>query len=343
MLNNQSINLVWQERSNVIRKFIENMTNYKKLAEEVSYILKNKFSEVAVEYADITFRSKELNSFCEKIVRKNLSNPLEEVTDLAGVRIVYLYLNDRHKIEEIIENEFQIIQKVDKVSEQNPDRFGYGAMHYLVKIGKNSSGARYDDLKNLTCEIQVRTILQDAWAIVAHHISYKQESDVPDILKRKLNALAGLFETADDQFDRLREERSAYREDIKNNLESKSSTLLAQPINHDNLTVYLKWRFPEREHSDEETTVDLLNELNKFGYKKLIDLDNIITKSLTAAEMMEKDYPPFDKDTMEETRYLDVGMVRTALFLMDEIYLNSRNPSSKERQRIEKFKNFLSK
>jgi ppGpp synthetase/RelA/SpoT-type nucleotidyltranferase len=60
---------------------------------------------------------------------------------------------------------------------------------------------RYDDLKKLVCEIQVRTVLQDAWAIIDHHLSYKQESDVPKILRRKLNSLAGLVETAHDQFD----------------------------------------------------------------------------------------------------------------------------------------------
>ena len=49
---------------------------------------------------------------------------------------------------------------------QDVERFGYGALHYVVKVKKLHAGARYDDLKKLCCEIQTQTILQDAWAVV---------------------------------------------------------------------------------------------------------------------------------------------------------------------------------
>jgi ppGpp synthetase/RelA/SpoT-type nucleotidyltranferase len=68
-------------------------------------------------------------SFAEKISRKEYDEPLAEVTDLAGVRLVFLYKNDQPQIEEIIESEFAVIEKVDKVDEQEADQFGYGALH----------------------------------------------------------------------------------------------------------------------------------------------------------------------------------------------------------------------
>ena len=135
-----------------------------------------------------------------------------------------------------------MIERIDKVADSEPHEFGYGAIHFLVKLGKNLKGPRYDDLRDLTCEIQVRTILQDSWAIVAHHLSYKRESDIPNALRRKLNALSGLFETADDQFNQLNIEREAYRGKLTASMEVDIQEILKQKINLDNLLVYADWK-----------------------------------------------------------------------------------------------------
>jgi ppGpp synthetase/RelA/SpoT-type nucleotidyltranferase len=67
-----------------------------------------------------------------------------------------------HQLRELLNLSLRYLRKVDKLEEQEVDKFGYGALHYLVNLGRKSSGARYDDLKRLVCEIQVRTVLQDA-------------------------------------------------------------------------------------------------------------------------------------------------------------------------------------
>jgi len=112
-----------------------------------------------------------------------------------------------------------VVKEEDKSGLSDPGLFGYNALQHLVKLSNKVSGARYDDLKELVCEIQVQTILQDVWAIVDRHLRYKNESAVPDILKRKLNALEGLFETANDQFDKINIERLRYRTAVGAGLE----------------------------------------------------------------------------------------------------------------------------
>jgi len=196
-LNDQYLNEAWEKHPSYIRRFFDNFDVNKKLCHEVEYILSTEIAKKEIEIAQITSRAKTLESFCEKITRKSYNNPFDEITDFSGVRVVYLYSVNKVQIEKIIEKEFEVVEKVDKVL-VNENVFGYGALHYLVKIKNTHAGARYDDLKNKICEIQVRTILHDAWAVVAHHLSYKQESDVPKELRRKLNALCGLFETAYD-------------------------------------------------------------------------------------------------------------------------------------------------
>lgn len=341
IFDGKPVDYVWQKHTNIIKNFLEIRPNYEKLSEEVAYILKKHISKVKIEFSDVTYRAKSLNSFCEKILRKSINNPLKEIADLSGVRIVYLYLSDCPKIEALIEKEFKVIEKANKVKEQKPDRFGYGALHYLVKLGKQASGARYDDLKNLVCEIQVRTILQDAWAIVGHHLSYKQESDVPIVLKRKLNALSGLFETADDQFDRLRDERIKYRGDVKKDLRDKAESFLEQEINLDNLSEYLKWRLTDRRHGDESEISNLLSELQKLGYKNLKQLDNIVLKSSTAIKEYEKQYPPYDGETGEHTVYIDVGVVRSALCFTDVNYLKMRKATKTEKKKLDEFRGLV--
>jgi ppGpp synthetase/RelA/SpoT-type nucleotidyltranferase len=277
-------------------------------------------NESTIEYSAVTSRAKSLNSFAEKISRKQYVNPLQEITDLAGVRLVFLYKSDRQKIEKIIESEFEIIEKLDKVEEQDDDRFGYGALHYLIRLGRKSSGARYDDLKSLICEIQVRTVLQDAWAIIDHHLIYKQEAEVPKLLKRKLNSLSGLFETADDQFDRVRVERLEYRKTVKNKLSDKAD-FLNQEIDLDTYTEFLKLKFPEKRISGGNAHLSrTLRVVIDHGFSKLHDLDQLLSRTEKARKAMNTELP---------TSNAAAEVVRAIAFT-DPSYRKDRWPENKQ-------------
>jgi len=311
-LTEQYLNEAWEKHPSYIRRFYDNLEVNKKLCHEVEFIVSTEIMKAEIEVAQITSRAKTLESFCEKISRKAYNKPFDEITDFAGVRIVYLYSVNKVQIEKIIEKEFEVIEKVDKVLvEENV--FGYGALHYLVKIKNTHAGARYDDLKNKVCEIQVRTILQDAWAVVAHHLSYKQESDVPKELKRKLNALSGLFETADDQFENIRDSRERYQQDSKKAI-SRTKILPQEETNLDKFEVFLKSKFPNR--GDVELASEILNELKRHGYKSLSDINTLLESSIDAAETAESDKPPVTENRM----FSPVGIVRTALAIASKDY-----------------------
>jgi putative GTP pyrophosphokinase len=260
---------------------------------------------------------------------------------LAGIRIVYLYLSDLPRIEDIIEKEFTTIEKTDKVEKADPDRFGYGALHYLVKLGKLSSGARYDDLRDLICEVQVRTVLQDAWALVAHHLSYKQESDVPKELRRKLNALSGLFETADDQFDHLKIERQEYKGRVRKALSQEEDKFLDHEINFDNLTEYLTLRLADRGIFSPEDIPDLLSELTEFGYTKLSQIDTALRRAAAAIQAYETKYPPIDADTGERCKYNPIGAMKVAMIFTNDTYF--KTISSRHKKEIAEFKELVTK
>lgn len=264
---------VWKRSPDIIRRFIEQRANYEQLCIEIAYILSKRFKDREIEISAVTWRAKTLKSFLEKIERKKYDDPFKAITDFAGVRVVCLYLTDIKKIEEIVGQEFEVVEKVDKLTEKGADKFGYGAVHFIAKIGRGSSGARYDDLKDLVCEIQVRTVLQDAWAIIDHHLVYKNESDVPTPLQRKLNSLAGLFETADDQFEHIRLERSSYLEVVRDS-QVDPHMFLSNELNKDSLSEYLEWKFPTLPRERHVNQIDdILGGIDRNSYRKLSDID----------------------------------------------------------------------
>lgn len=269
----------WKRDPEIIKRFLSVRRDYEQLCAEVEYILRKRVSEHAIETASITSRAKTLDSFLEKLQRKNYGDPFDELTDLAGVRTVCLYHSDISKIAEIIRSEFEVVEDVDKLDGLAVDQFGYGARHFIVRLGKLSSGARYDDLKRLVCEVQIRTVVQDAWAIIQHHMVYKRESQVPSQLQRKLNSLSGLFETVDDQFERIREERDAYLTSVRGSVGTPAA-FLENELNLDSFKEYLGWAFPGRgtEAWDGQTSL-VLDGLKRAGHKTLGDVHDIVKQT----------------------------------------------------------------
>jgi ppGpp synthetase/RelA/SpoT-type nucleotidyltranferase len=272
----------------VIADFVARRPDYEQLCAEVRYILEKRLRAEGIEVASITSRAKTLTSFLEKVGREARRDPLSEITDLAGARVVCLYRSDLATIEQVIREQFQVKEKVDKLEEQGADRFGYGAVHYVVSLGKRSSGARYDDLKGLLCEIQTRTVAQDAWAIISHHLLYKHESAVPSTLRRKLNSLAGVFETADDQFEALRLQREAYLREI----EEKAAEPSGQELNLDTLSAYLRWKYPALAQPSGDVLSYFLQFLHGEGYTTVGDIDTRMARAAPALEQLARDRSP---------------------------------------------------
>ena len=280
----------WREQSSLIRVFLERRPLYQKLCSEVAYSLEHAVKAANIEIAAVTSRAKTLNSLLEKVFRKTYANPLEDITDLAGVRVVHLYHTDFELIQRIIEQQFDVIEHVDKLAEQGADRFGYAAKHFLVRLGTGFSGARYDELKTLTCEIQVRTTLQDAWSIISHHLMYKRESSIPSHLRRRINSLAGLLETADDQFVHIRSDREGYVAKLEQTATNENG-LFRQEIDAESVAVFLKARFPDMKMEVSPLHVNaVLGDLDNNKYQTIGDLDSAITRTTSARAKFDESH-----------------------------------------------------
>jgi ppGpp synthetase/RelA/SpoT-type nucleotidyltranferase len=188
---------------------------YERFCLKVRLLLEDILSSNGISYQVVEARAKTVESFAEKIGRagKTYVQPMEEITDLAGLRIIlyYLYyLDDVQQTCNLIQREFKVddARSIDKSTILAPDQFGYLSVHKIVKLSQPRDRLpEWSPVASLTAEIQVRTVVQHSWAAISHALQYKHEAEVPLQFRRRLTRLAGLLELADQEFAALRQEQ----------------------------------------------------------------------------------------------------------------------------------------
>jgi ppGpp synthetase/RelA/SpoT-type nucleotidyltranferase len=194
----------WAEQYSSLRSTYQAYTN--KLAELIGTLIEGK----EIEVHQIEKRCKEVSSFRDKVTRegKAYGDPLAKVTDLAGVRVIAFYADDVERVCALIRDEFEVDEdnSADKRQALAYDQFGYLSTHVVVSLGDNRKNLpEWRQFAGLKAEVQVRTVLEHAWAAVSRKLQYNSPQEVPGELRRKLFRLSALFEVADEQFQELRD------------------------------------------------------------------------------------------------------------------------------------------
>ena len=189
---------------------------YEAFAQAVKEILVQALRAADIRVSSVEPRAKDPESFGAKAELPSDSDhrepkyrrPIDEITDLAGVRIIAFFPRALASIGDCIREEFEVIEHTDHGQKLYQDeRFGYRSDHYLVKInGKRTELPEYEPHRGLVAEVQVRTILQHAWAEIEHDIQYKASITTPNTIRRRFMSLAGLLEIADREFQAIQDE-----------------------------------------------------------------------------------------------------------------------------------------
>ncbi|WP_440957959.1 GTP pyrophosphokinase family protein [Oceanicaulis sp. LC35] len=194
-----------------------------------------------IEFSKVTYRIKEAESCLDKYERKYRSNVnsadelFEAITDIMGVRIVLLYEDDIPKIKKLLQEDFEILGTTDKSSaiEEIENQFGYKGLHLDLKMkGIRTELQEYKIAKDAKFELQIRSIVQDAWSEVDHKLKYK--SEIPTKLKRRISRLAALFELADQEFINIRDDVS----DLESSTINTDPEYLSQDFESKKLDVF---------------------------------------------------------------------------------------------------------
>ncbi|MGK7910512.1 MAG: GTP pyrophosphokinase family protein [Synechococcus sp.] len=195
-----------------VTKYRELFPTYEIFASRIESLLVEMLRAINVKVHFTESRAKSVSSFAEKLSRpgKSFDQPLDDMPDLAGIRLVLYYLDDIPRVGELIKQEFDTVEEVTEhqADHYSPDQFGYLSMHYIVKLNAaRNELTEWKTFVDCRAEIQVRTVLQHSWAAVSHALQYKREGDVPFRLRRQLFRLAGLFELADEEFIVIRDRK----------------------------------------------------------------------------------------------------------------------------------------
>ena len=243
-----------------VKDFSSSRSTYISFSERIESLINEllKLNEIKVHLVES--RTKSVESFKKKISKpeKMYKNPLIELTDLSGIRVIVYYQDDIEKVAKIIRESFSLVEEETSHMSNNysANEFGYLSLHYIVKLSKmRAELPEWSRYKDLVAEIQIRTVLQHSWAAISHALQYKNENEVPKILQRKLFRLAGLFELADEEFLSLRnktelEKQSSIDAIAKGDKEIEINLFTLQELlSQWEKYIHLKTYFYESEHS----------------------------------------------------------------------------------------------
>jgi len=230
---------------------IQEYQKIRPLYEEYVTVIRNVLSEVFksrhINIHSIEVRAKEIASFGNKASMPSpvdpskpyYPNPLFDITDLAGIRVIVFLPRTLDMVDNVIQSQFEVIKKTDTaliLIEQ--EKFGYASIHYLVRFKENRTNLlEYSRFENLVAEIQIRTILQHAWAEIEHDIQYKAVDTIPHIIRRRFMSLAGILEIADREFQAIQDDDERLRVAARKSV--REGKLKQVEITSDALKTYL--------------------------------------------------------------------------------------------------------
>lgn len=205
------------------KHYDSNLSRVQRAEQAFKNLIQNLLSDYALE--SVSSRIKSYEGCIEKFERKyraKLENDNadyiigEHITDLIGIRIVCLYESDVRRIGETIKQNFENKGITDKIAEieNTENQFGYKGLHFDLKLNSTrSSLPEYQEILEFRFELQIRTVIQDAWSQLDHKLKYKKS--IPPYLKRKINCLAALFELADREFLQVKNDTEQYENHVK--------------------------------------------------------------------------------------------------------------------------------
>lgn len=193
-----------------LKKYRAEFGDYKIKAETLEKFIKDILQGAQIEIHKVEARAKDPTSVHLKLLRKRYRRPQSQLTDKVGVRIITYYSDDVDRIVNLLRPHIEIDQRksVDKRMMLGLRGFGYSSVHIIARLkGHEAKKSLYACLDGFWFEVQVRSILEHAWAEVEHEIVFKSGIEHPDSVVRRFAAIAGTLEVLGTEFASLRRER----------------------------------------------------------------------------------------------------------------------------------------
>lgn len=192
----------------IMAEYKKNLPSFRKEEKVLLSKISKLLSDAGVVVAGLESRVKTEKSLEGKLELKGHKySSLADITDILGLRIITFYIDDVDKVATAVERLFDVdwVNSVDKRKLLEIDSFGYLSLHYVCR----------DPDFPYRFEIQMRTVLQHAWANMNHDTGYKSGVEVPKRYMRSMSRLAGMLELVDEEFSKIRMELTDYRRRVQ--------------------------------------------------------------------------------------------------------------------------------
>lgn len=196
----------------------ESIASFRSLGPKVESLLRELLSVRGVRVHEVSHRIKKKESAEQKVSRMGPSSSVDDLTDLLGLRVITYFPSEVDEVADLVEREFAFDpdRSTDKGKLLDPDRFGYLSQHYIASLkDPRASLTEYLPYSSLVFEIQIRSILQHAWAEIEHDLGYKSKTAIPREVRRRFSRLAGLLEIADYEFEGIQKDLSDIQTEVR--------------------------------------------------------------------------------------------------------------------------------
>lgn len=234
----------------------------------------------------IESRVKTWDSIAEKVERKRLRRKsLKELTDLVGVRVIFLFQRDLEPFHTALASAFDVISSEDTGMRLSDAQFGYQSRHYVLSPPESwKSVPSLAALVGQVVEVQARTLAQHIWAAASHKLQYKHEESVPVPVRRAIHRVSALLETVDLELGRVLTERDEYA------LALSRKSDAADPLNVAVVeAVFDEILPPQNKDPGAEDYAEIVEDLQHFGVFNRESLRSLILDNLNAVMHVERD------------------------------------------------------
>jgi len=262
----------------------DNSDTYLKLGSVVESTLTSLLGAQKVSHLSVSYRLKSLPSLLRKVESKNYSK-IDQITDCLGVRIILFLDSDVERTNSIVSDAFEVdkVRSINKSDELDENKIGYRSTHHICSMGPDRLVLpELSPYAGISFEVQVRTVLQHAWAEIEHDRIYKFSGDLPKSFRRRINLLSGTLELIDREFSNLSRE-----------IDETQSALIFDPhhsvADEDEIT---SQTFLELIKSEPKLDVEIigsmpisaaLDEVEAFGINNIGEIKNLLTDEFIAA------------------------------------------------------------
>ena len=195
------INVKEQEFQKIMRIYEMAMIQVRDDLEDIKNNLSSNYQYDVIN--NINCRIKTPDSIIKKMKRKqydlNYKNLIENVDDIAGIRVVCPFKSDIPKVVEILEENpnLEILQKKDYITK--PKKSGYSGYHIIAQTPVNIG----DAFANVKTEIQIKTMAMDFWSSTEHKLKYKAKNKLSKADSKKMVRYAKIINKMDNEIMKI--------------------------------------------------------------------------------------------------------------------------------------------